>query len=728
MSFWKNKKQPQLHLVTGVVSGDGAGRKKSSWNIAQTGFVWVLSAPFYIGGLVIDSLVLLVKVPVVLSSSIYSYAGKEFRKTRTNWPVRKFRLKSYDLSFGLATMLLAGVFLTSVAGVGALLSDGLSLKGRVLGEAVNAVGDLQAGQAKLLDKDYEAASSKFIRSWKRFEAAQAEVSRSSLLLKAAAVGLPVGRDGLALLDAGSSLSKIASDGALLVSSLQGMSFSEKGLASDSGNLDFQQIQDIYSKIEQQLTFAADKLSSVDPGHLPAEYQDQVSGAKLLVDEYRQLLPIVNNLMTVTGELARGQKHVLVLLQNSNELRPTGGFMGTYGGFDMQDGYITSQKISSIYDLDGQLKEEYLPPLPVLAVNDRWYMRDSNWFFNFPESARITSEFYASITDKVPDFVVAMTPKLVTELLEVTGPVSLPKYGVVLEAENFVEVTQVQTSVEYDREQNKPKEMLSDFFSIFLGKLSELDAGQKRVAFQKLLASFASRDIQVFSRNENVERALVALGWSGQITDTSRDYLAIVSSNLGGSKTDLFLETKVQLQSKVYESGKVINQLQMVRRNPLPNSENLVNKSFVRVYVPEGSRLVSSSGFDSVNLDEKFELTGQQHPAVTAWESGAVKSVATGLLVGVESGKTFFGGWVVTKGGEAKEVRLEYELPYQLSSVDRQSLVVEKQGGALPYEFEYKLAFPGRKMLLLSENEDEVENEVLRKWEVGRNIFFGGVLK
>ena len=83
----------------------------------------------------------------------------------------------------------------------------------------------------------------------------------------------------------------------------------------------------------------------------------------------------------------------MLFENNNELRATGGFIGTYGNLKILNGKIQNIRVSSIYDLDGQLTENIKPPNPLLNVNSKWYMRDSNWFADFPQTAKTVSGFY-----------------------------------------------------------------------------------------------------------------------------------------------------------------------------------------------------------------------------------------------------------------------------------------------------------------------------------------------
>jgi hypothetical protein len=724
MKFWSIKNEPEFHLQSSPKNlRRDLGYFKSFFKFL--GFL--VKLPFVLGFLVGGAVVFVFTWPLNGGRRLFQLLKQDYAKTKQQWVIRKFRLFSKHQARSLATVCLCAVLLLSVVGVNRLVGEGLLIKGRVLGQATLAVDNLKSGGEKIAEKNPEGAAGQFSEALDSLEKAQFELSSANVWIRLAVRLLPAGQDGTKLLEAGDSFSQVGKLSAKVLEKLNGVKFSENGLELKSGfsPADMEMmLQELSAKISAGLA----SLESVDAGSLPSEYREKFQEAKSLAVEVESVLPAVRNVFIVAKDFLGEEKHIVVFLQNSNELRATGGFVGTYGSLETRKGYITSRIISSIYDLDGQQKEVHLPPLPVLAVNDRWFLRDANWFFNFPDSAKVMSEFYQQTTGKTPDLVVAVTPEVVVRLLGLVGPVEMEKYNVTLDAENFIERTQVETSVEYDRGENKPKKMIADFFPIFLKRLSSLDNSGQGKVLQIVLDSFSSKAIQIFAKDEGTETALESLGWAGSLSPASRDYLAIVSSNLGGTKTDLSLLQNAKLESQVGQDGQIVNKLTLTRSNPLPDMVGLQNKSFVRIFVPKGSKLLNSSGFDAVNLDVKYDLPGKPHPAVALWEADAVKSVSSGMQVGLESGKTYFGSWVVLKGGESKTVTLEYELPFRLQDPDRVSLVVDKQAGAKAFTLDYTLAFQGRKAEAFGNSEGLEGRKLARQIIVDRARYVGLVLR
>jgi hypothetical protein len=71
------------------------------------------------------------------------------------------------------------------------------------------------------------------------------------------------------------------------------------------------------------------------------------------------LPFVDKLPSLLGN-----KNYLVLLQNDTELRPSGGFLGSYAKVELASTGIKNISVQDIYVPDGQLLGHVDPPLPI----------------------------------------------------------------------------------------------------------------------------------------------------------------------------------------------------------------------------------------------------------------------------------------------------------------------------------------------------------------------------
>jgi len=380
-----------------------------------------------------------------------------------------------------------------------------------------------------------------------------------------------------------------------------------------------------------------------------------------------------------------KRDYLLLFQNNRELRPTGGFIGTYGILSIKDFEIKRLFIDSIYNPDGQLSEKIDPPEPLKLVTNNWAMRDANWYFDFRKSADKIVEFFEKEGGFTPYGVIAMTPTVFERLLEITGPIYFEKYNLYLNASNFVDLVQKKTS----KRNRDPKRFLKDFTPLFLEKLNSLKLEKKIKIFKEILDLLERKHILLFFYDKDLQNLVEKFGFDGRIKNTSLDYLAIVNANLGGAKSSLDIEEKIELKVQIDFDGSVINTLSILKNHcGSYNWPSGINFNYLRILVPEGSKLISAFGFDkkeSLSRDEngiayKRDLDGN-------------------LDIRKEGGKTSFGGWLVTLPSEQRLAVVSYRLPFKTKN--KYSLLFQKQPGIDDTEIKVFIKLPKGKKLIKS---------------------------
>lgn len=646
----------------------------------------VYAANYYVG------LGVLTALQFGVNATTREFSSTRYHLTRRLAAMQQPQFRAAIGSF-LVLALLSWVGLRSVN----LVAYGQQMKGRVLGIAKLGGQHLVDAQTAIKEQNFERAQSEFLLAQKSFKDSGQELQQANALLRNLMDLLPQKRDAQRLVEASALISKAGSELVLFQQEVGKLKITQAGIQS-TAEPNREVLSNLYYHINNaafDVSQAQRKIEAVDADNFPAQYRPQVQFLRENISYLTKSLQSLEGVFGLVRNGLSGQKQVLFLFQNNNELRATGGFMGTFGSARMKDGKIEHLHISSIYDLDGQLAEKIAPPSPVMNVNDRWYMRDSNWFADFRQSAAKVSSFYEKEGGETPDMVIAMTAEVVRDLLHVTGPIEMQAYGVTLTEENFIETTQVATSVSDSSPENNPKQMLADFFPILLQRLSDLKPEQAPALLEVLARNFNAKHVVLFSRDPAVQKQLEAYNWAGAVAPTDRDYLSVVSSNLGGTKTDVYIDQRIELDSKVNADGTVIDTLRITRANRLPKMEHGENTSFLRIYVPEGSELLSSDGFDYKNLDTKVLEGYRTDPQVYEWEKNTVKNMVTGTLIGREAGKTFFGNWLTLAGGESRTVTLSYRLPFKLADVDRLSLLLQKQMGSRNSDVRYTVYFAPR---------------------------------
>jgi hypothetical protein len=612
-----------------------------------------------------------------------------------------------------------------------LIARGLEVKDEIAQTAALGSNYLTQAQSAMADQDFTIADNRFALAFQAFNQGQSELSSSGILLNQLMSILPQKQAADNLLQAAAIISSSGRDLVALQSEAKTLQIGQEGLSS-TGQPTGQVLDDISSKLNivaSDVSQAQSLIGGVDPGFLPSSERENFVDLKSKLQIAQFTLNNFISVFDLAKNLLEGNKNVLVLFENNNELRAGGGFIGTYGNLSIQDGQISKIHVSSIYDLDNQLQQNIQPPTPLLKVNQNWYMRDSNWFADFPLSAAKVSGFYEMEGGQTPDLVIALTPNLIVDWLKITGPIALPDYGVTLTSDNFVEDTQAVTTMSNDLPTNSPKQILADLVPVLLQKISQSPSSQWPQIIQSIQDNLNNKQIVVFSRDDNLENQLKQFNWAGSVNNTDRDYLSVVTSNLGATKTDLDVDQQINLTTTVAGDGSVTDEVDITRTDKMPaNLADGFNNSFIRVYVPLGSKLISNLGFDYLPLEYPVGKNYQTDSDVLNWEQNAVKDVVSGTYIGQESGKLFFGNWLNVSGGQTRTVKLVYQLPFKLSDPDRYSLLLQKQIGSTNSDFNWTFNFVGRQIAWKNFDAQTVNTDNLNSGIIlDKDYFFGLVL-
>ena len=158
---------------------------------------------------------------------------------------------------------------------------------------------------------------------------------------------------------------------------------------------------------------------------------------------QQLKESINALLAILQPTE--DRHFLVIFQNQSEIRPAGGFIGSYADVILNRGSLKELKIDDIYNADRQLNLKLIPPKELQGITAKWGARDANWFFDFPTSAQKV----ISLLEQSDLFLknqirfsgaTAINTKVLATLLELTGPIQLPDYNQTVNSKNFLPIT------------------------------------------------------------------------------------------------------------------------------------------------------------------------------------------------------------------------------------------------------------------------------------------------
>lgn len=313
----------------------------------------------------------------------------------------------------------------------------------------------------------------------------------------------------------------------------------------------------------------------------------------------QLVVISSNLPSVLG--VNGNKTYLILFQNNMELRPTGGFIGSYGLLTLDKGKLSDFTISDVYSADGQLNGHVEPPGPIKNYlgEANWWLRDSNWDPDFPTSAKRAEWFLDKEIGREVDGVIAIDLNPIKDFLKINGSVYLSDYGLNIDSGNLYE--KVQSEVQNN---SFPGTYQKSSFLTALSRsiLNDLGDAKKQLDLRLLndvYNSLNGRHIQVFLHNSEIQRAVTNLSWDGSVytpiceKDCYTDIAGIVEANVGVNKANYFVSRSIDTRIDLSGQNATKNlTLTLVNSANINLGQTGRYKSYIRLLVPESSTDIS----------------------------------------------------------------------------------------------------------------------------------------
>jgi hypothetical protein len=288
---------------------------------------------------------------------------------------------------------------------------------------------------------------------------------------------------------------------------------------------------------------------------------------------------------------------LLLLQNNTELRPTGGFIGSFALLTFANGHLIDTSVYDVYTADGQLKGHVEPPSPIKNYlgEANWYLRDSNWDPDFPTSATQAEWFLEKELDRKVQGVVSVDLEVAKSLLDVLGPVNLGDFNMVIDSNNMYEKIQHEVEGTFFPGSHKKSTLLTALTKDLLDKLTHTKSGDLLPLARNIVANLDARHIQLAMHNTQLAKALARSGWDGGLkvpactTQCHDAWVATAEANVGVNKANYYIERSSHLWVTL-DNGKVIYKLITNYKNKSTQELALGGryKAYLRVLALPGS--------------------------------------------------------------------------------------------------------------------------------------------
>ncbi len=435
---------------------------------------------------------------------------------------------------------------------------------------------------------------------------------------------------------------------------------------------------------------------------PENFDKNYQAVRKKTQHWGKAFDFIDLIPEITGK--NGPKTYFILLQNNMELRPTGGFMGSYAKIKFRGGGMEEIAVQDIYVPDGQITGHVDPPLPIqMAFKQGWFrLRDANWDPDFPSSAKTIAWFFEKGNEEKADGIIAINLNLVEELFAVTGPINLVDYGLKVDRNNFYQIAQEHAEKDFFAGSTQKANIMSALVKAMIAKLKDLNSGQLPALAKIIYKNLQERQILIYMTGSKIAEVFKKANWDGSmkkliLTENGlNDYFYLVESNLGANKANLYIERKVEQEIIISNNNSIHKRTKIYFKNeskyftPVkPGFWGGDYINFLRVYFPASAQEIA------VNIDG--EKIGENDLFFEKKENLNIRGV---------------GFFVKVPAKSEKEVTVDFKIPANFSSNKKTDyfLTIQKQPGIK--ELPYKLTITNFVFEKLLREDTEIKAEIL----------------
>lgn len=425
--------------------------------------------------------------------------------------------------------------------------------------------------------------------------------------------------------------------------------------------------DVYKTISllsaELKSYPQEKLSTQEV-ELMSEYESFINDQERKINSAQRLAPILPSLLAENGE-----KTYALLLQNNQELRPTGGFIQAVALLTFKNGILINIQVEDVYTLDQQLKAIVTPPIEVTQFlgEERWYLRDSNWSPNFPDAASQVRWFLNKSIGINVDGVIALNLKTLEEIIGVLDRVEIDEYNEVLTKRNLAERIEFHSEVQLI-ETSQSRDYSELVLLEVLNKIKSLKVEKATLLLSSLIEMADAKELLIEVFDKDSRASFEALGWDGslvspacptvfEVKDCQIDTIMQVEANVGVNKANYYLERQIDhsisISSEKINHKRVINFKNKAQTNAWPKGPY---KSYLRFYLPE------TANFEQIKINDQVVDEKQ-------------------LIFQNQLGRKMVGVLIEVAVKSELKLQLEYSLPYQQQSPFTYAFFDQKQPGA-----------------------------------------------
>lgn len=327
-----------------------------------------------------------------------------------------------------------------------------------------------------------------------------------------------------------------------------------------------------------------------------------------------------------------RKSYLIVFQNADEIRPTGGFMGSMGLLELYRGRVQLFQKKDVYAIEWDLKtadyERLAAPKWINTLTEKFWLRDANYYANLKDSSEAI-QFFTRKAGLTIDWIIYLNQTSIERLLEITWPIYFPLLETDITAQNFSELISLSVEAKTFKTGTlwTPKQVLFDFISLLQEKV--FSEAKYFDYLQLLVHDVQNKEVMMWSFHPWENEFLSALELNGKRNyDETLDYSFPVFTSISGNKSDRYMQRKfiqkvTSWEACSYDVSFTMENTHMMTKNirddiqkriveyGLEWSPNLfeiqwagTNKQYVRVIFPHNASIVPQTDLEVVDYGSR----------------------------------------------------------------------------------------------------------------------------
>lgn len=369
-------------------------------------------------------------------------------------------------------------------------------------------------------------------------------------------------------------------------------------------------------------------------------------------------------------LSPARSNLVVLIQDSNELRSSGGFLVSVVNLSFENSHLLNWRVYDVSDLDQRIYGEREAPeeLRNMLAASRLLLRDANWPASFADASSDITWFIEQSLNMRPNLILTLNSKEIYGFLEVLSPLMVNEFE--LNQNNFFEELLRQENVDFNS-------VLNSFFE----RLSKLSKEEVIFILTKLNLALDKREAFLYSDSQELSEILKNNLWSGEILETPcpsefagvgeqcfTDGIYQLENNVGLNKVNRLITQEINhsigISEKFIRHKRVIRLENLGRQNFWPEGNY---QAYLKLYLPKNANL------ERITFNEKVV-----NQSVYKWfEERNKRVLAHRFTVPILSSVT---------------LELIYLIPHQLEAPFSYVFLDQKQAGLFNKQTHYKVLF------------------------------------